>query len=225
MALLLEEGVGMSLHAAREESDMFLMADMLSCSPTTCAGVFLISGFLILSLLVVGEEPEVSLMIVPDDDEAAVHVGGGATGEADVPVGNEAAGEELTKVIVGGIELAGVTAGFENEANDTFEAAVADGELTEDIVGGVGTSGGHSGGRSCDEMTSTACWEPRSESGACLGSRPTLGESLESAKVVVAALVVAVVTGVVVAAVEVVFSLTPPKLRKSSTENFNAVGK
>ena len=142
-------------------------------------------------------------MIVPDDDEAAVHVGGGATGEADVPVGNEAAGEELTKVIVGGIELAGVTAGFENEANDTFEAAVADGELTEDIVGGVGTSGGHSGGRSCDEMTSTACWEPRSESGACLGSRPTPGEPLEGAKVVVevtdplAAVVVVMVVGVV----------------------------
>ena len=112
MALLLEEGVGMSLHAAREESDMFLMADMLSCSPTTCAGVFLISGFLILSLLVVGEEPEVSLMIVPDDDEAAVHVGGGATGEAEE---GEASVED--------------SAGFEDEAIDAFETAVA-GEQT-----------------------------------------------------------------------------------------------
>ena len=128
---------------------------------------------------------------------------------------------------------------------------MADEELTEDLVGGVGISGGHSGGRSCDGMTSTACWGPRPESRACLRSRPTPGEPLESAKavvevinplaavvvvvtpatvvveveVVVAALVVAVVTGVVVAAVEVVFLLTPPKLRKSSTENFNAVGK
>ena len=71
-------------------------------------------------------------------------------------------------------------------------------------------------------------------------SRPTPGEPLESTKVVVevidplaavvvvvvvATVVVAVVIGVVVAAAVVVFLPTPPKLRRSSIENFNAVGK
>ena len=52
------------------------------------------------------------------------------------------------------------SAGFEDEANDASEAAVAGKELTEVIVGGVGTSGGHSGGRSSGGMTSVACWRP-----------------------------------------------------------------
>ena len=45
----------------------------------------LMSEILIVSLLMVGKEPDMPLMMVPDDDEAAVHVGGGATGEIDVP--------------------------------------------------------------------------------------------------------------------------------------------
>ena len=51
---------------------------------------------------------------------AAVHVGGGATGEADVPVGNEAEEGEAS---------AEDSAGFEDEAIDAFETAVA-GEQT-----------------------------------------------------------------------------------------------
>ena len=83
-------------------------------------GVSLVSEVLIVSLLVVGKEPDVSLMMVPDDNEAAVHVGGGATGEADVPVGNEAEEGEAS---------AEDSAGFEDEAIDAFETAVA-GEQT-----------------------------------------------------------------------------------------------
>ena len=140
MALLLEEGVGMSLHAAREESDMFLMADMLSCSPTTCAGVFLISGFLILSLLVVGEEPEVSLMIVPDDDEACA---------------SEAGDTEASEA-----SLATSTPphlAVEDAAKDSPEATATGGGLTEGSVGGADISESHSGSRSGDRVTSVSC--------------------------------------------------------------------
>ena len=127
----------MSLHAAREESDMFLMADMLSCSPTTCAGVFLISGFLILSLLVVGEEPEVSLMMVPDDDEACA---------------SEAGDTEASEA-----SLATSTApnpAAEDAAKDSPEATAAGGGLTKVSVGGVDISESHPGGRSGDRVTS-----------------------------------------------------------------------
>ena len=46
------------------------------------------------------------------------------------------AGEELTEVAAGSIELAGVTAGFKDIAKDTSEAAAAGEELTEH-AGGV----------------------------------------------------------------------------------------
>ena len=73
---------------------------------------------------------------------------------------------------------------------------------TEAPVGGAGRSGGHSGGG----IVPTARW----------GARLISGESLEGAEVgieVLDPLVAAI--GLIVAAVVVVFLLTPPKLRGS----------
>ena len=152
-----------------------------------------------MSLDMVGKEPDVSLMMIHDNSEACTSEAGDTEAEE---------GETSTED----------SEGVENEANDDSEATVANEELTEVIAGGVGTSGGQSGGRSSGGTTSATCWGPRLLS----------GEPLESAKllvVVVAPVVVAVATGVAVAAVVVVFLPTPPRLTKSSIENFNAVGK
>ena len=150
----------------------------------------------------VGKEPDVSLMMAHDNGEAC---------DSEAEEG-EASAED--------------SADIEDVATDVSEAAVADEEIIEVIIGGVGTSGGQSGGRSSGGTTSAACWGPRL----------LLDEPLESAKVVVevvmgavvvvvATVVVTAVTGVVVVAVSVVFLPTPPRLIKSSIENFNAVGK
>ena len=135
LASLLEEGVGMSLHAVREEPDMSLRADTLSCSPTTCAGAFLALEDLIMSLLVVEKEP--------GDDKACA---------------------------------------------------------SEVSVGGLDTSGGRPGAR---PRAASRC--PQAPAAACLESRPTPGELLESIKVVVE-VIDPLVAAVVVA--------TPPMLRK-----------
>ena len=71
---------------------------------------------------------------------ATPRAAGFADGAKDPPEA-AAADEELAKVAAVSAELAVVTAGAEDEAT----------------VGGVGISGGHSGGRSGDGMTSAAC--------------------------------------------------------------------
>ena len=170
--------------------------------PSNCSIPPFMGKKLNVSLDMVGKEPDVSLMMAHDNGEAC---------DSEAEEG-EASAED--------------SADIEDVATDVSEAAVADEEIIEVIIGGVGTSGGQSGGRSSGGTASAACWGPRLLPNEPLESAKVIVEVVMGAVVVVVAtVVVAVLTGVVVAAAEMVFLLTPPKLRKSSTENFNAVGK
>ena len=109
MASLQEEDVGVSPHVVGKEPGMFLMSEESSESAHVMGkqlGVSLVSEVLIVSLHVAGKEPDVSLMMVPGDDEACASEAGDTEAEE-----GEASAED--------------SAGFEDEAIDASEAAVA----------------------------------------------------------------------------------------------------